>query len=129
MLPSHLFPGSDRSSSEDEDYGSDIQRPPDEEGQGSSTAPHRGQPGQADEKDGTQTENHTHHWQSGYMDVNVLRRDGRKLQISVLMAAEQSYISGMSNLNLQKFNLKAVISSNKFTAYMLCGNQCKMLLT
>lgn len=77
MLPSHLFPSTDRSSIEDEDYGSDVKRPPDEQGQGSSTAPHRGQPGQADEQDCTQTENHTHHGQSANMDVDVLCGGGR----------------------------------------------------
>lgn len=77
MLPSHLFPSTDRSSIEDEDYGSDVKRPPDKEGQGSSTAPHCGQPGQADEQDGTQTENHTHHGQRGNMVVKFLFRGGQ----------------------------------------------------
>lgn len=72
-MPSlHLFPRGDRSSSEDEDYGSDIQHPPDEEGQGSSAAPHRGQPGQADEQEGTQTHDHTNHSQSRHMLWDVL---------------------------------------------------------
>lgn len=84
MLPSHLLPRSDRPSSEDEDDGGDVKRPPDEEGQGSSTAPHRGQPGEADEQGGTQTENHTHHRQSSYVDIDVLCREGRKQQISAL---------------------------------------------
>lgn len=70
----HLFPGCDRTSREDEDYSGDIQRPPDEESQSSSAAPHRGQPGQADEQDSTQTENHTHNRQSRYMDIDVLWR-------------------------------------------------------
>lgn len=74
LLPSHLLPSSDRSPGEDEDDGSDVQRPPDEEGQGSSTAPNRGQPWQADEQEDTQTEDHAHHRQSAYVDVDVLHR-------------------------------------------------------
>lgn len=99
LFPSHLFPCSDGSTSEDEDYGNDIQRPPDEEGKGSSTAPHSGQPGQADQQDGTQTENHTHHWQSSYMDMNVLCRGRQTLRIRALMD-EQSGRYGMLKLNL-----------------------------
>lgn len=74
FLASHLFPRCDGSAGEDEDYGGDVQRPPDEEGQGSATAPHGGQPGQADEQGGTQTDHHAHHRQSSCVHVDALRR-------------------------------------------------------
>lgn len=61
LRPPDLFPCGDRASREDEDDGGDVQRPPDKECQGSSTAPHGGQPWEADKQDGAQRENHTHH--------------------------------------------------------------------
>lgn len=78
MRPSCLFPRGDGSPGEDEDYGGDVERPPHEEGQGSSTAPHRGQPGEADEQDGAQTEDHAQHGQGAHMDVQILCGDFRK---------------------------------------------------
>lgn len=53
MVPLYLFPSCNWSSGKDKHYGRDIQRTPNEEGQRSSTTPHRGQPWKADEQDGT----------------------------------------------------------------------------
>ena len=72
LLPSHLLPRCHRSSCEDEDYGGNVQRAPDEEGQCPPTASQRGEPGQADEQDGAQTENHADHRQSAHMVIEVL---------------------------------------------------------
>lgn len=48
----YLLPCGNWPSGEDEHYGCDIQGTPDKERQRSSAAPHRGQPGKADEQDG-----------------------------------------------------------------------------
>lgn len=58
----YLLPCGNWPSGEDEHYGCDIQATPDKEGQRSSAAPHRGQPGKADEQHGTETQHHTQHW-------------------------------------------------------------------
>lgn len=73
----YLLPSGNWSPGKDEHYGCDIQGTPYKEGQRSSAAPHRGQPGEADEQDGAEAKDHAHHWQSTYMDVNVLKEKGR----------------------------------------------------
>lgn len=48
----YLLPCANWSSGEDEHYGCDVQCTPYKEGQRSAAAPHRGQPGKANEQDG-----------------------------------------------------------------------------
>lgn len=71
-IGTHLFPRCDLSAREDEDHRSDVQYPPDEEGQRSSTAPHCGQPGQADEQHRAQAKNNANNGQSAHMFDNCL---------------------------------------------------------
>lgn len=67
----NLLPCGHRPPREDEDDSRDVQRPPDEERQCSSAASHRGQPGQADEQDRAQAENHAHHRQGAHVISDV----------------------------------------------------------
>lgn len=80
-LPRHLLPRGDVPAGEDEDDGDDIQRPPDEERQGSSAAPHRGQPGQADQQGGAQAQDHAQHRQGADVGVDVLETDGGQRRV------------------------------------------------
>lgn len=87
---SHLFPCRHRPSREDEHHGCGVQRAPDEERQRPSTAPHGGQPGQADEQERAQTENHAHHCQSPHMGYRVLERELRKHKTGTFIKAGMS---------------------------------------